>query len=69
MISEYERKKCEEEMREWMGGSIIIPDGVDPKSINRGRIRRMLSKKELTKKKERVSIVASISRIIKRLGR
>lgn len=69
MISESERKKCEEEMREWMGGSIIIPDGIDPKSINRGRIRRMLSKKELTKKRERVSVVASIGRIINRLKR
>lgn len=68
MILESERRKCEEEMREFIGGSIIIPDGVNLSSIGRRRIRRTVTKKE-PKKKERISIVASITRIINRLRR
>lgn len=66
MISEYERKKCEDEMREFCQGSIIIPDGIN--LTGKRRIKRVMTKKE-PKKKERVSIVASIGRIINRLGR
>lgn len=69
MISESERRKCEEEMREFCQGSIIIPDGVNPYSMGRGRIKKTMTKKERAKKKERISIVASIGRIINRLGR
>ncbi len=68
MISRYEEKKMVEEMREWMGGNIIIPDNVSPYSISRKRIK-IISKKESTKKKERVNIVASIGRIIGNLVR
>lgn len=63
MISESERRKCEEEMREFMGGNIIIPDGVNLSSMGRKRIK-IISKKELTKKRERVSIVSAVTRII-----
>jgi len=62
MISESERRKCEEEMREFCQGNIIIPDNVN--LIRRGRIKRTITRKEPTKKKERMNIVASVSRII-----
>lgn len=66
MISEYERRKMEEEMREWMGGSIIIPDNVN--LIRKGRIKRTITKKE-PKKKERISVIAGITRIISNILR
>lgn len=63
MFNSYEEKKMEEEMRKFMGGNIIIPDGVNLSSIGRRRIK-IISKKELAKKKERISIVAAVTRII-----
>lgn len=68
MISEYEERKTAEEMRKFMGGNITIPDGVSPHSISRRRIK-IIGKKESARKKERVSIVASIGRIIGNLVR
>ncbi len=68
MIPEYEKRKMENEMREWMGGNITIPDGASLNSISRRRIK-IISKKESTRKKERVSIVASVTRIINHLLR
>lgn len=61
MIPESERRKCEEEMREFCRGSQIIPEGMN--LTGKGRIKRTMVKKE-PKKKERISIVASITRII-----
>lgn len=63
MFNSYEEKKMEEEMRKFCRGSRIISDGVNLSSIGRRRIK-IISKKELTKRKERISIVAAVTRII-----
>lgn len=63
MISEYEKRKYEEEMREFCQGSRIIPDGIDPNFMSRGRIKVIKREKE-GKRREKVSVVASITRII-----
>lgn len=68
MIGSYEEKKMEEEMRKFCKGSIIIPDSVNLNSIGRRRIK-IISKKELTKKRERISIVAAVTRIISHIVR
>ncbi len=68
MIDSYEERKTAEEMRKFMGGNITIPDGVSPFSISRRRIKRTITRKE-PKKKDRISVVASIGRIIGNLLR
>lgn len=67
MSRESEYRKMEKELREWIGGAQIIPDGQEDRFRFRGRIRTptKIKKKEKPKRETVGGIFRMVTRVVK----